>query len=257
MILKTASNHFGEDIQRAKNLLNHAKTLHDGILKDDIHRASWMMAVGALDAFFCDAYGDLIARTLRAKRIQPSATIPDKLQNLKIPIIVVLDNHLNEPWLWRMVARDLIEKDNVLSIDKIKTLFNQFFSDDEKLFNERTNSIDRWLLHRDSKFRLFGVNKTEYRNSVGRDKGVLKRKALEHLEDRFELIFQRRHDCIHNCDRPKIAPQPKQIQSTYVEKVIVDIEFLVLRCLDEFRNEFPKYLTRHGFNSVTRNRVGV
>lgn len=72
MILQTAINHFNEDIQRAKELKNFADGLAAGTIKDDILRAAWMMGVGALDAYFCDAYGDLLARTFRAKKGQPN-----------------------------------------------------------------------------------------------------------------------------------------------------------------------------------------
>ena len=86
MILVTALNHFNEDIQRAREILQHALPLPHDRLRDDLLRASWMMAVGALDAYFCDAYGDMIARTIRAKISQPSVNIPDRIKNLKIPV---------------------------------------------------------------------------------------------------------------------------------------------------------------------------
>ena len=52
--------------------------------------------------------------------------------------------------------------------------------------------------------------------------------AKEHLEERFGEIFQRRHDCIHNCDRPRVSPQRLVLGGT-VLKVVQDIEFLVAR----------------------------
>ncbi len=78
-MLKGAKQHFDEDIERAEVLCSHAKNLPASVLKDDILRAAWMMAVGACDAFFCDAYADLISRTLRAKDLEPSIDVPDRL----------------------------------------------------------------------------------------------------------------------------------------------------------------------------------
>jgi len=104
-----------------------------------------------------------------------------------------------------MVAHNLIDKDNVLSISKIKELFNHFFRNRE----------------------------------------------------RFKEIFQRRHDCIHNCDRPRTAIQTKNVTNIYITKVIEDIDFLVKRCTAEFRTEFRVYLTVLGFSAVIRNQVGA
>ena len=258
MILATAITHFEEDIIRSKALLQHANGLPNSQLKQDVFRSAWMIAVGALDAYFCDAYGDLVARTFRAKKNQATIDLPPKLKNLKIPATVVLNNHLNDGWFWRMIARDLIEKDNVLSIQKIKDLFNHFFQPNEKLFIASTNPIERWILHGDSKVRMFGINRTKYRNpGVGISRISVKKDALKHLESRFALIFQRRHDCIHNCDRPKIAVQTRNINGTYIAKVINDIEFLVYRCTEELRGEFPSYLARLGCTPITRNAVGA
>ena len=55
------------------------------------------------------------------------------------------------------------------------------------------------------------------------------------------MIFQRRHDCIHNCDRPKIAPQALALGGT-VLKVIEDVDFLVLRCDEHINSEFRAFL---------------
>jgi hypothetical protein len=251
MFLQTAKRHFDEDLARARALLAHARTLPADTLQHDILRASWMMAVGASDAYFSDAYGDLLARTLRAKGIQPAVTFPDRLNNLKVPVIAVLrDGH--EGWRWRMAARELIEEENVLSLEKIKKLFNHFFRDGHKILNMDT--IEMLILHRDAKSRMFGITPTQYRAlTVAADINKAKKAAVKHMEDHFEVIFQRRHDCIHNCDRPKLALQ--SITPESVQKAIDDIHFLVARCKDAFTNEFPNYLAGLGFNSVTRNRV--
>jgi hypothetical protein len=257
MILQTAINHFNQDIQRAKDLLNHSATVVNQTIKDDILRASWMMAVGSLDAYFCDAYGDLVARTFRAKKTQQEVELPQKMKTIMVPIPVVLDNNLNNGWVWRMIARDLIEKDNVLSIIKIKGLFNVFFRTSHKLFTEGGTPLDRWIMMQQSRQRLFGFQRTAYNQATGAAKSTLRKSAVCHLEERFNLIFQRRHDCIHNCDRPRIAVQRSNISQSYIRNVIDDIEYLVNRCQEDFITEFPIFLRGLGFNAVTRNNVGV
>ncbi len=83
------------------------------------------------------------------------------------------------------------------------------------------------------------------------------KQAVAKVRTRYKLIFQRRHDCIHNCDKPKIAIQSSQIQETFVDRVIQDVEFLVNRIHDDLKTEFPVYLSNLGFNSITRNVVGA
>lgn len=249
MILVTAKVHFDQDIERANALLAHAQALDVGEVRNDILRLVWMMAVGASDAYFSDAYADLVARTLQAKDIQPAVSLPDRLNNLKVPVIAVIRD--SPSWRWRMAARELIEDENVLSIEKIRKLFNHFFRNGHKLFNE--NSIEAWILHGDAKQRHFGINKAAYRALA--QKNPARKKALEHFSTRLDTLFQRRHDCIHNCDRPKVALQA--ITDSSAKKALQDIGFLVTRCHDALVAEFPEYLRALGFNGVTRNRVGA
>jgi hypothetical protein len=62
-MLATAKEHFNEDIGRARALVAHAETLPEGLLRGDVLRGAWMMAVGATDAYFSDAYADFARRT--------------------------------------------------------------------------------------------------------------------------------------------------------------------------------------------------
>ncbi len=249
-MLATAKAHFDQDLARARSLLAHAIGLPAGVLRDDVLRAAWMMTVGACDAYFSDAYADLISRALRAKELQPAVKIPDRLNNLRVPVTAIL-REANGGWRWRMAARELVETENVLSIAKIKALFNHFYRDHHKLLTADT--IEAWILHPNSKVRLFGRTRTEYRAVPPAQKGHVKKLAVTALEARFELIFQRRHDCIHNCDRPKVALQT--IEPAHVTKVAEDIEFLVHRSHESLIAEFPQYLQQHGFSGATRNQV--
>lgn len=252
MILDTAKRHFDDDMVRATAVLELARPMPAGIVRDDVLRLAWMMAVGASDAFFCDAYADVLSRTLRAKAIQPSGQIPDRLGNLKVPVVAILRNS-GDGWRWRMAARELIEDDNVLSLEKVKKLLNVFFRDHHKLMTEET--IETWITHRDAKQRLLGTTRTAYNRKTPADKTTAKKAALKQLEERMSEIFQRRHDCIHNCDRPKVALQA--ITDSTVEKAMQDVRFVVERCCQATRAEFPQYLNARGFTPATRNRVGA
>ena len=251
MALATAKSHFDEDIGRARALLDHAAAQPAGLLRDDISRSAWMLAVGACDAFFSDAYADLIARTLRAKDLQPGVALPDRLNNLKVPVIAIVRRA--DGWRWRMAARELIESENVLSLDKIKKLFNHFFRQTHKLLNE--SSIEAWILSPNSRQRLFGITSGAYNGLTNDGKSKARKRAIEKIEERMTMIFQRRHDCIHNCDRPRTALTG--INVTTVEKVIEDIQFLVTQSCDAIRAEFPEYLRTCGFDGVARNQVSV
>lgn len=255
-ILATARQHFDQDLARARALRQHATPEGAGELRNDIMRAAWMMGVGASDAYFCDAYADLVARTLQAKQLQPAVALPDRLLNLKVPVISVVRGAATDNWRWRMAARALIEDQSVLSLERIRKLFNQFCRQQHKLFADQ--SFDAWILHPDGKQRLFGITAANYRPLAGNARHTARSAALQRFEERFEAIFQRRHDCIHNCDRPRVAINAKHVASeTYVARVLDDIAFLVARCHETFLAEFPQFIQGLGFNGVTRNRVGV
>lgn len=254
MLLNTALLHFNEDIGRATALHAHAAPMAAGTVPNDILRAAWMMAVGACDAYFSDAYADLVSRTLQAKALHPAMAIPDRMNNLKIPVIAVIgEGRTYGGWRWRMAARELIEDENVLSLKKIKELFNQFFPDGGKLMT--TATIEPWILHRDARVRQFGISKTAYRALAAGAKGSARGKALDKFQAYFADIFQRRHDCIHNCDRPKVALQP--ITAATVEKRIEDVSFLVRRCHADLLAAFPLYLRRCAVPGAVRARVGA
>lgn len=249
-LLSTAKMHFSEDISRAFELHRHALTISHPMTKGDILRAAWMMAVGACDAYFSDAYADLVSRTLRARDLESHIEIPDRLNNLRIPVIAVIRQSTGG-WRWRMAARELIENENVLSFRKIKDLFNAFFRPNHKLLSPAT--IENWIVHVDAKQRMFGVSRSDFSAMAGAQRDSSKNSAINKLAERFDLIFQRRHDCIHNCDRPKMAIQT--IEASAAKKAIEDVEFFVCRCHEELSSEFQIYLTDLGFCGATRSQV--
>ena len=69
---KTALKHFSEDATRANALATLSGSLPTAtashrLLRSDVLRSAWMFAVGALDAYYCDAYTDLVAASVSSK----------------------------------------------------------------------------------------------------------------------------------------------------------------------------------------------
>lgn len=248
-ILQTAKSHFNTDMARARALMANAGMVPP--CEGDMLRSALMFAVGACDAYYADAYSDLLSRVLRAKELQPAVALPDRLNNLRVPVTAILRTTDMPGWRWRMAARELVEKENVLSLDQIRNLFNQFFPRRQGLLSR--DRVCSWISDAQAKRRQFGTTAADLAALPAADVDKAKDRALGHFEGTFSAIFQRRHDCIHSCDRPKVAVQA--INLLAVQKKIEDVEFLVNRCHAELTIRFPLYLTDLGFSPVTRNRV--
>ena len=133
----------------------------------------------------------------------------------------------------------MMDYENVLSLVTIQQLFNRFFRPGHKFYSDL---VESWIVRGDATKRLFGITNLAYvALPSARDKHDAKKNAKLLLEDRFEKIFQRRHDCVHNCDRPRVAPQELSLPGT-VRKVIEDVVFLVNRCDEHIHAEFPEFL---------------
>ena len=118
-----------------------------------------MFAVGTLDAYFCDAYTDLVAATANSKSRQPSITLPDWAYDIKVPIRAILEEYDNSNWRWRMAARKMMERENVFRLSTIQTLFNKFFRKGRRFWHD---CLDDWISRPDSRIRLFGVSRAGY-----------------------------------------------------------------------------------------------
>jgi hypothetical protein len=152
-----------------------------------------------------------------------------------------------------MAARQMMERDNVLSVEKVKSLFNPFFRDNQKLF---AGVADTWIALPDSTARLFGTTSAAYAAvPAGQPKNQARDTAVRSFGARLGKLIQRRHDCIHNCDRPRNAPQAVGNPGS-VRNVIRDIRFAVVNCDDHIDTEFGLFLTRIGCDAVTRNALG-
>ena len=253
----TALQHFDEDIARARGILAHADPLPhsnaaEQLLRSDLLRSAWMFAVGAMDAYFCDAYTDIVAATASSKTRQPTINLPDWAYDIKIPIRAVLEDYSNANWRWRMAARRMMLRENVISLSAIQTLFNKFFRRGHKFFRD---VLDTWMSRSDAKIRLFGVAAADYIAMNSADKHEARETAIEQFEERFRTIFQRRHDCIHNCDRPRVSPQPLDKGGT-VLKVVQDVDYLVRRCDEHINTEYREFLLGIGSTVATIAQAG-
>ena len=137
-----------------------------------------------------------------------------------------------------MAARKMMERENVLSLATVQTLFNKFFRKGRRLFRD---PMSDWIVRTDAKKRLFGITRTAFQELAPDRKGKVIERAQEQMEERYRDLFQRRHDCIHNCDRPRVSPQALHRGGT-VLKVIEDIDFLVRRCDEHINEEFREFL---------------
>ena len=198
-----------------------------------------MFAVGALDAYFCDAYTDIVAAAIISKSRHAPMVLPDFFYEIKFPIRAILEPYSNNVnWRWRMAARKMMERENVLSLGEIRGLFNKFFRRGHRFFGDL---LEAWIVHPRAQKRLFGITAPAYVALDPAGKDAARKDAKDQMDERFAAIFQRRHDCIHNCDRPKMAPQPLVIGGT-VLKVVEDVEFLVDRCDEHIAAEFRQFL---------------
>jgi hypothetical protein len=198
-----------------------------------------MFAVGAMDAYFCDAYTDIVAATIISKTRYPAVNLPDFFYDIRFPIRAILEPYaMHENWRWRMAARKMMERENVLSLPAVQTLFNKFFRRGHKFFRDLLVS---WIVHSDAKKRLFGITHTAFNALAADQRRQAIEDAQEQMEERYRDLFQRRHDCIHNCDRPRVTPQALPLGGT-VLKVIQDAEFLVHCCDEHINAEFREFL---------------
>lgn len=248
----TALSHFNQDINRSRNLKNHADSLSTSILQDDIFRASWMIAIGALDAYFCDAFADILSKMLIAKSLDNKVQLNPRVKSLKLPINSIINaQNTTSNWKWRNAARDLIEKDHVLSIDKIKELFNHIMNENNKILTKPM--MEDWLINKSAKHRLMGISPTAYKKLSSSDKEKKRKSMLEKLSNRYTSLIQRRHDLIHNCDRPKTSLT--KISSADVVKVIEDIEFLVTTLDSHIDKNLRRHLLSIGCSKTMVRRV--
>jgi hypothetical protein len=112
-----------------------------------------------------------------------------------------------------------------------------------------------WIVHSDAKKRLFGITRAAFIALAANQRGQAIEDGQDQMEERYGDLFQRRHDCIHNCDRPKVSPQALPLAGT-VFKVIQDAEFLVQRCDEHINAEFREFLLGIGCSPAIVAQAG-
>ena len=202
---RTARKHFDDDISRAETLLALAND-GENQLGDEVNRdlrlAAVAMAVGAMDAYFCDAYADCLTKRLQSAKDGPKG-LPESYGTRKIPaaVLVNLFEHENENWSLRMAARDIMDKESVLDISKVTGLFNPVLPQERQLWPE----VMEPLIARDRKT-LTGTTRVQYDAIVTpKDRKKAREAAAGEMKKRLQETIQYRHDWVHNCGRPKSA----------------------------------------------------
>jgi hypothetical protein len=259
-----ARDTFRIDIARAQALVDHAASLPSGsdpehLLRDDVLRSGWMFAVGAMDAYFCDAYADVIAATLICKAREPGVVLPAFVLKIQVPVATILEAYTARPnWKWRMAARAMLEEENALQIETIRKWFNPFFDKPAKVFFE---VVPAWLAVAPAPDRLFGTTNAVFSALVGKARSDAHTEARDAFHGRLTEMVQRRHDCIHACDRPGNSPQPVAGPGT-VGNVIRDITFVVEQFNTHLDTEFRRWLAcggvpgSTGFSNAAIQQVG-
>jgi len=186
----TALNHFKQDVARARAIVTHADPLPrtnatEQMLRSDLLRSAWMFAVGAMDAYFCDAYTDIVVATIISKSRHQAANLPDFFYDIRFPVRAILETYANnENWRWRMAARKMMERENVLSLPAVQTLYNKFFRRGHRLFRDR---MADWIVHPDARKRLFGITRTAFNALAADQRG----QAIEDAQEQNERALRR------------------------------------------------------------------
>lgn len=250
----TAYQHFTEDTDRAIALVDHGDALPhatdaDKLLQSDLFRSGWMFAAGALDAYFCDAYSWVVGGTLIAKDREPAFDLPSRLMEISLPVTAYLGNHaLRERWRWRMAARRMMDERNMLNLGAVESAFNLFLPNGQKLYH---GVVVDWVTAAPAKERVFGITPVDFAALTAPQRNGRRQDFIDAMRERFDdVIFQRRHDCIHNCDRPKVAPQRLDRAGT-VHNVIRDVRFLAEQFNTHLDAQFPVFLRGLGFSAAT------
>lgn len=205
-MVNTARAHFDEDIARAEEMCAQAKRLEDAgssqRLYGDTRIAAIGLSVGALDAYLCDKYVDCLSSVLKAYSSGKwQGRLPAYYSKQLLPAGEILDRSRGSRPLWsiRMAARSIMEKDNMLSVSRIESMFNPILPDQQKLLSSLVPTLI------DYGWKKFtGPNSNaEIDALTGKPKEKATKKSISVLKERIGETIQIRHDWIHNCGRPK------------------------------------------------------
>lgn len=199
--------HFNADIARAEALLEKAEQMEvagePARLCLDLRSSAVALAVGALDAYFCDAYVDCLSAVLQAYVGNTwTGALPSAFANQQLAAGEVLSTtRQHRPnWSIRMAARKVMAKDNMLSISKLDDKFNGILPANQKLWLTLIPKLVSHNLKRLTKYRA-----ADLAVLTGDPLEKAKKEVVASVKSRIGKIIQFRHDWIHNCGRPKSA----------------------------------------------------
>lgn len=200
----TPRKHFEEDMARVNALLGLAQQTEAEPLRSDVARYAVAGAVGAMDAYLCDAYAGLLVTVIRGFTAGTVAALPGPLQRETLPVGPLLARRYpaRANWALRMAARGRMEKENMLQVGRVKDMFNPFLPGGQKLWLDLIDQYVHLGRRRLTKWRAADMAAVGGDNLAGRRK-----EAAAQVVARIGGIVQRRHDIVHNGDRPKVAPQ--------------------------------------------------
>lgn len=203
----TAKKHFDKDIDRAMALHAKAGALQGSgdptQLPEDIRGAAVALAVGAMDAYFCDKYVDCLTKALQSYSANAwVGPFPSSFRQQLLPAGEVLDaSRVHRPkWGIRMAVKAVMEKDNMYSLSRLDDVFNGILPGSQKL----------WL---GIVPQLAKLSRRRFTKHLTADLAALSGKPLQDaqkalvgsVKKRIGITVQFRHDWIHNCARPKGA----------------------------------------------------
>jgi hypothetical protein len=204
----TFRTHFNDDIARAENIFYRSEAMlaagEPGRLCLDVRLSAVAMAVGALDAYLCDAYVDCLTAVLRAYAANTwVGKLPSDYSRQLLPAGEILKaTRLHRPfWRVRMAARKVMEKDNMLALSRIEGCFNGILPSNQKLWLTLIPALTAFDLKRLTKFTAAGLGAV----AAGTPKEKAEKQIIAAVKSRIGKIIQFRHDWIHNCGRPKTA----------------------------------------------------
>jgi hypothetical protein len=203
----TAKSHFDEDIARAFALHAKAQALQvagDATqLPEDTRGAAVALAVGAMDAYFCDKYVDCLTKALQAYAgAHWNGVFPSSFRKQLLPAGEVLDASRPQRPKWgiRMAARVAMEKDNMYSLSRLDEAFNGILPAGQKIWEALITPLA--ALGR----RRFTKHKTgDLAALTGQVLSQARKEVVASMKKRIGITVQFRHDWIHNCARPKGA----------------------------------------------------
>lgn len=234
----TFRTHFNEDIGRAEVIFQKSEQMlaagEPPRLCIDLRLSAMALAVGALDAYFCDAYVDCLTAVLRAYALNTwVGRLPSNYAKQMLPAGEILKATRQHRPLWnvRMAARKVMEKEDVLSLSRLEDCFNGILPGNQKLWNAL---IPKLLSH--NLKRLTRINAAEFAAVAnGVPKQMAEKQIIAAVKARIGKIIQFRHDWIHNCGRPKNA--------------IIDLTsgraMARIRDIRLFIEDFDEHLTTH------------